>query len=858
MMRYILPLACEQAELETVGGKGLSLSKMLTAGLPVPGGFHITTDAYLDFVRLNRLQPKIEAGLNGIRPGDTAGIEAMTAGIRAAFDEGCMPPELMDAISSAYRELGDVAVAVRSSATAEDLPDASFAGQQETYLNIRGEQGLAAVVMRCWASLWTARAVTYRLNNDIPQETVALAVVVQKLVCSDASGVMFTVNPVSGDRDEVIISAAWGLGESVVSGLVTPDTIIVSKDKRAAMTYNPADKLVMTIRTDIGTKEVPVPDLRRKEPALTAGQVMELADLGRRIERYYQMPMDIEWALEDGRLYIVQARPVTVLPPEWNPPEEQVIYTKGSLAEHLPGPVTPLFETLGLKLVNQASRILWEHMFGQTTAKLWPEHGAYIAINGYTYLSAKAKPALIAAKSLTPRSIRRVVADSAGRCEAARRDFATVVFDWEQKPVEELDAVRLLEGVRIVFGAACTYFTNIQLTLPNALMSETLFRKLFTKTAVRCGISDMSVFLLGFDTMALSSEQSVYDLAQWVKRDQVFTDYVKHTSARELEAGYEKDGVPAAVDGEKWEEWRNLLWQHLDMSGGTVYAFDFVNPTPREQLTPLMEVIRLFVSGQGESPYVRQAQSAEHRKQAEHVVLTRIRGPRRSLFERLLRWTQASAVMREDSIYHMGMGHPVVRVMLRELAARLIAGGALSRPDDIYWLREPELEELIGLLERGLSLPDMAACITLRQAEWKKWRSYISLLQLPEKKMRQSGIPESGKGQADGKTVLRGIGTSGGVVTAPACVVCGPSDFESFQAGDVLVAVTTTPAWTPLFATAAAVVTDIGGPLSHSSIVAREYGIPAVMAVHTATRAVKSGQLVTVDGNAGTVLIHTS
>ena len=237
MNPYILSLEHKQASLEMVGGKGMSLSKLLTAGIPVPDGFHVTTASYRIFVEANQIQPYIKALLEGTDSNSTSQLEDISKQIGQLFHNGKMPQEVSAAIKTAYAGLGNVSVAVRSSATAEDLPDASFAGQQDTYLNIQGENEVLDAVKRCWASLWTARAIAYRIKNHIRQELVALAVVVQKLAFSDASGVMFTINPMNGRRNEMIINAAWGLGEAVVSSLVTPDTIVTDKSAVRIVSY---------------------------------------------------------------------------------------------------------------------------------------------------------------------------------------------------------------------------------------------------------------------------------------------------------------------------------------------------------------------------------------------------------------------------------------------------------------------------------------------------------------------------------------------------------------------------------------------------------------------------------------------
>ncbi|MCP4531424.1 MAG: phosphoenolpyruvate synthase, partial [Delftia sp.] len=242
----------------------------------------------------------------------------------------------------------------RSSATAEDLPDASFAGQQETYLNVTGADAVLAAVKRCWASLWTARAIGYRARQGIDQGVVRLAAVVQLLVPAEAAGILFTANPVTGARDQIMISAAWGLGEAIVGGLVTPDNITVDKATGEVSARETADKQMMTVRVDGGTEEQPVPAELRDAPVLSDKQAAELARLSVQIEQLYKCPMDIEWTLLDGKFDIVQARPITALPEikvepptEWPMPDPKGQYVRASIIDLMPDPVSPLFATMG-------------------------------------------------------------------------------------------------------------------------------------------------------------------------------------------------------------------------------------------------------------------------------------------------------------------------------------------------------------------------------------------------------------------------------------------------------------------------------------------------------------------------------
>jgi len=866
MKSFVLPLSDTHATIEIVGGKGLSLAKMIDAGLPVPDGFHVTTEAYRQFVQANVLQEKILAALKAADISQPSTLETASVSIGSFFAKGKIPTDVETAIRDAYNNLDNrksqivnrKSVAVRSSATAEDLPGASFAGQQETYLNIRGEETLLEAVKKCWASLWTARAIAYRIKNNIDQNTVALAVVVQELVFAEATGIMFTVNPLNGRRGELVINAAWGLGEAVVSGAVTPDTLTVDKPKGRVIRREIAEKQVMTVRTEKGTSEVPVPDPQKKKAVLSDAQAMQLARLGIKIEEFYGMPMDVEWTLAAGKFAVVQARPITALPPAWNLPDAKAVYGRGSLAEHTPRPVTPLFATLGLEIANQAAAELLERVAGKGAEVMLTKEGSYLVLNGYVYggyrMDAKALGVIlkVSFSQLAP-----IFRGSVPRWQAARKELAAVVADGEKKPIESLTPSELLEGVRIVFGAACRYFTQIQTTLPAASMSEIFFTRLYNSLIKRKQDPEAMVFLLGSETVALQAEKSLFNLAMWLRTNSL-EEHILRTPNDQLLADLEQETPPASLPANRWDEWRGRFQKHLDEFGHTAYEFDFANPTPAETPGPLLDAIRAFLEGKAHDPYQRQREALAKREQATQSILTRLGWPRKGWFEKLLNWAHETGPMREDSIFDMGMGHPIIRRMIGELGRRCAAGGAIRAADDIYWLEKSEVEELVAALEAGKTLPDLMGPIPSRRAEWQSFLRISPPVMLPEKTGWNRLIHGDEAQTKDGKVILKGVGTSGGTITAPARVLLGPEDFDAMKPGEVLVAVTTTPAWTPLFAMASAIVTDIGGPLSHSSIVAREYGIPAVMAARGATRHIQSGQIVMVDGSAGTVTLETT
>ena len=387
---FVLPLDSADVTLAVAGGKGVNLSRLVRAGFPVPSGFLITTSAYHAFVQANDLRTQILDAASD--RGETA--ERKSEAIRQMFAKGTMPVETARAIDHAYADLsetaGDLPLAVRSSGTAEDLPGASFAGQHDTYLNVRGKSALLEAVQRCWSSLWTPRAMDYRERQGIDPSAVTLAVVVQVMVLAEASGIMFTANPISGARDEIELDAAWGLGEAIVGGLVTPDHLVADKATGEIKQMTIADKAVMTQPVAAGTEERPVEENRRRAQVLTRAQATELAKLGAAIEKHYGEPQDIEWCLVKRKFYIVQARPITTLPPEpvkWESPIPGAKWMKDvQAAEWVKEPPSPLGVTTTLSTMVTAR----ERM------RTWPpfiKHHPpwYTLVNGWFYQRADHK-----------------------------------------------------------------------------------------------------------------------------------------------------------------------------------------------------------------------------------------------------------------------------------------------------------------------------------------------------------------------------------------------------------------------------------------------------------------------------------
>ncbi|GAA4902199.1 phosphoenolpyruvate synthase [Actinomycetospora succinea] len=799
-MRFVRGFAeVGAADVALVGGKGANLGELVRAGLPVPDGVVLTTEAYA-----------VAA----------AGIDVGSPGVQEAFLGLAVPSEVAAEVRAAYAGLGWGPVAVRSSATAEDLADASFAGQQETFLDVRGEEAVLDAVVRCWASLWTARAIDYRARQGIARTDVRLAVVIQRMVAADASGVLFTADPTTGRRDRIVVSAAWGLGESVVGGLAATDELVVDRATFAEVGRTVAAKTEMTVPTGGGTAQVAVPADRQRAPVLGAAEVGELARLGVRAEEHFGVPQDVEWVRVDGAFALVQARPITALPPPtapppttWPLPYRGGAYFRASIVEQMPSPLTPLFADLIDPAVTGSIGGLFASMLGRPVPA---GDIAFPTINGYAYYFYRTRGLLWMTVRLpwALRSLNRPETRGGvrGWRERAHPGYVAVVDVWKAKDLAALSSEELLDGVVTLLAAGATYYTAVQSVIPLAATAEIGFTAFYDRVVKRAGDPAAHVLLVGEDSEPLRAERSLYALARLARS-----------------AGTESSA------------WRRGFAEHLERFGHTVFDLDFAEPTPADDPSTLLDTIRFMMSEAGVDPEVRRSRLRAERDTRTEELRARLDPVRRRIFDALLARARRLGPVREDALADMGLAWPLMRRMLRELSSRLSV--------DVFWLTESELRARL----RGEPVhPPIAERQALRRG-----RALVSPPQmLPEVTWLRTVFGRFMPGaETPAGEQLTGVPGSTGSVTATARVLRGPEDFAAMQPGEVLVARMTTPAWTPLFARAAAVVTDIGGPLSHSSIVAREYGIPAVLGTGSATDRIRTGDRVHVDGDAGTVSV---
>jgi pyruvate,water dikinase len=803
----VLPLHSQKASLATAGGKGANLSQLVRAGFPVPAGFLVSTAAYRAFVQDNDLQQQI---VTKARSGAGTDFEAVSAAIRQLFERANIPSTVAAAIQQAYAALypagkAPIPLAVRSSATAEDLPGASFAGQQETYLNVRGEQALLQAVKRCWSGLWTARALAYRAGLGIDPATVSLAVVVQVLVLANAAGVLFTANPLSGARDEIVIDAAWGLGEAIVSGLVTPDHLIADKATGAIKQVVVADKSVMTAPTPSGTEERAVEADRRRARVLDAAQVAQLVRLSSAIEAHYATPQDIEWCLAGDQVWIVQSRPITTLPPEpvrWESPLPGAKWFKDlQAAEWATEPLSPLEATTTFAtMVAARQRKLPDQPLP------WS-----VLVNGWLYLRAdfQVLPFAVHLVGIVLMSIPAGVLNGHRRVQRTWPKQLTMLDQLTRTDPSQLSDASLQAHVDRLLEALGWWWWEVSWDAAVAVVGEQLIGKLGVPH-----LANPAVLFRGNDSLLLEAERALRQAA-----------------------------ATGSVEA------------YLARFGHFMESADPIHPTLRE--LPELLAQYLAVARQSEmGPDERLRRTRSARAEAE-VLVRALRGPRGGLSRWVLGVGQGYAAHVDDAVFHFQRVLALLRATFLEVGQRLARRAAVERAEEVFYLEQAELwappvdlatrvtqRRLLRESHKRLAPPPFIP--SLSDPAWAKD------LQL-DKQVFSMMMFGRGTQERDGRRVLVGAPGSPGRARGTARIIAGPGDFHRFQPGDVLVAHTTTPIWTPLFSIASAAVTEVGGPMSHAAIVAREFGIPLVNGALDATQVIVDGMFVVVDGSAGLV-----
>ena len=849
----------DETQVAVVGGKGAHLGALSRIdGVRVPAGFCVTTAA---FGRIMAEAPSLDDRLDRLsrlHPDDREAIRALSAEIRRTLEEITIPDDLAAAITRALGQLGDhAAYAVRSSATAEDLPTASFAGQQDTYLNVVGPAAILQHVSRCWASLFTERAVTYRQRRGIDHRAVHMAVVVQQMVFPQAAGILFTADPVTSNRRVASVEACFGLGEAMVSGLVNGDIYKVRDGEVVAKTVG-TKQLAIRASAAGGTQEQAVDPELRDRPALTDAQLVRLVRLGRRIEAHFGRPQDIEWCLVEDGFAIVQSRPITTLfPIPVADDRENHVYVSVGHQQMMTDAMKPLglsfwqmttpapmaeagnrlFVDVTQRLAAPASRAGILEALGRSDPLTGDALQTILERDGFVRpLPKEAPPGPLfpggqAPIETDPAIVTALIARSRASIAAAERDIATLsgtaLLDFIEADIQELRRILFDPESHQVFMSAmeAAWWLNDQL---KAWLGEKNAADTLTQSVPHNVTSEMGLALL--------------DVADVIRPHPEVVEFLHHVE----DDGF-LDELPELPGG---REARDAIAAWLDEYGmRCVGEIDITRPRWRERPSTLVPVIlgniRNFERGAGARRFEQGRQEAWAKEQD---LLERLRalpdGERKAEeTKQMIDRVRTFIGYREYPKYGMVSRYFVYKQALLKEAERLAAAHVLRARDDIFYLRFSELHDVV----RTNHVDDQL--IGRRKEEFRSFQALT-----PPRVLTSDGEAITGAYRRDDVPTgaLVGLPVSAGVIEGRARVILDMAQAD-LEAGDILVTAYTDPSWTPLFVAITGLVTEVGGLMTHGAVIAREYGLPAVVGVVDATRLIPDGQRIRVRGTEGYV-----
>jgi len=881
-----------------VGGKGANLGRLTRAGFDVPPGFTVTTDAYEAFLDANSLQATITDYIARIPDGDADKLEALTGELRAIIVAAPMPESIEKSITDAYNRIGaSTFVAVRSSGTAEDLAGASFAGLHDTILGVRGADEVMVAVKECWASMWSARATAYRKAKGFVHAEASIAVVVQTLIDSDTAGVLFTANPMTAATDEYVVNASLGLGESVVSGVITPDQFILRARGLSPRERTLGQKTIRIQRdpaTGQGTETLEVPADEQARLCLTDAQLAQLGELGRRVTDYYDhIPQDIEWAFRGDQLYLLQSRPITGADFSWDElvdgwqtaqDDDEYVWTRSWADEVWTNAITPLSYSWRAQLytvIHEHSHKLW----GDETTAAMPLF-RYHKAEAFENSEVERRMAHRAHPTIRPGMTRHMPPswhEDVLKAKFSYLDYLRMharilaleptagVFQWVKvqyrdyihnpKQIElargkELDELRHLDDRALVgyiedsIEGERRYFQDMWSGFfLHARDSMGILGLILAKWYDGENTMAFTDLITGVPkpTFTMQENLALWDLAQHIRRS---------PALRQTMHDNEGAGFFAALRDADSEEARAFLadydafvaeYGHRGQADRDLYF-------PRRIEDPGIDYnsLRALLSAGDDADPRRADEAVSARRQAVYnEVLANISrkpfgGLKAEVFKVVLGYVQEFLMYRDNERHLTDLLTWAAKKGLLELNRRLVERGAVETERDYFFLTRTELYDLLhGRDNRTWTRAKIAG----RAANFDRFlaRDYTPPMYL------QAGKPVAL--ELDAGDGLHGMGTSRGTVTATARIVKSLSDVGRVREGEILVTNATDPGWTPVFMIIKGIVLETGGMLAHGSCLAREYGLPAVQ-LGNAMNLIPDGATITINGETGAIEIE--
>jgi phosphoenolpyruvate synthase/pyruvate phosphate dikinase len=873
MSTYVLPFhEIDRSKFMLVGGKGANLGELSKIeGIRVPEGFCITTDAYKKITENNQELSSLLDELTRLEPGERENISELSTRIRTVIENSPIPKDITEEIAHHLATFGKkAAFAVRSSATAEDLPTASFAGQQDTYLNIIGEAAILKHINKCWASLFTGRAVIYRLQNGFDHREVRLSVVVQKMVFPQAAGILFTADPVTSNRKVLSIDASFGLGEAIVSGLVNADNYKVCNGKVIDKNI-PAKQLAIDAQKEGGTKTRRIDPAQQKDQTLTDHQVLQLARIGRQIEQHFGSPQDIEWCLADDTFYIVQNRPITTLYPipEANDREGHVYISVGH-QQMMTDPIKPLGLSFFLLTTSAPMQTAAGRLFVDITRHLASPDSREKIIDVLGQSDPLIKDAL-----LTLVNREEYIKSPPGDKKAPGDSYGNKIMSWIFPPqFEDNPAIvthlitsnktaieELKQNIRTKSGADLFDFILEDIPrLKKTLFSPQSLDVIMVAMHASSWINENMMKWLGEKNAADTLSQSVsnnvtsemglalLDVADAIRPYPEVIDYLRHLEEDdfldELDRGEQKFAGGKVT--------RDAIYGYLDKYGMRCTGEIDITKTrwsekPATLIPLILSNIKNFEPHASDRKFEQGRQEALKKEQEILHRLKQLPDGEQKAHEtkRMIGLVRNFIGYREYPKYGMVDRYFVYKQALLKEAEQLVQAGVIAEKEDVYYLTFEELREVVRTNKLDYRI------ISKRKDEYRLYKKLT-----PPRVITSDGEIIAGEYKREDlpAEAMIGVAVSSGVMEGRARVILNMEDAD-LEDGDILVTAFTDPSWTPLFVSIKGLVTEVGGLMTHGAVIAREYGLPAVVGVEHATRLIKDGQRIRVNGTDGCVEI---
>ncbi|MCU5472803.1 phosphoenolpyruvate synthase [Bacillus paranthracis] len=852
----------EKGQLSLVGGKGLNLGELSNIqGIQVPEGFCVTTVGYEKAIEQNEELQTLLQQLTKLKLEDRAQIGEMSKEIREVIMAVQIPSDVVEAVAHYLSRFGNEhAYAVRSSATAEDLPYASFAGQQDTYLNIIGKEAILQHVRKCWASLFTERAVMYRMQNGFEHNQVSICVVVQKMVFPEASGILFTADPVTSNRKVLSIDASFGLGEALVSGLVSADNYKV-KEGKITETMIATKKLAIYAVKEGGTETKQIDPAQQKVQTLSEQQILQLEQIGRQIEAYFGCPQDIEWCLARNTFYIVQSRQITTLYPipEENDGENHVYISVGhqqmmtdamkplGLSFFLLTTSAPmrkaggrLFVDATQQLASPASRDYLINTLGKSDPLVRDALTTIIERDNFITLLPDDEKEKSVGKGVPPVStqpeiendpaiVTELIKNSEASLEELKQNMqlksGVDVLDFILEDIQQLKKVLFNpQSIAVIMAGmnASTWINEkMEQWLGEKNAADTLSQSVQNNITSEMGLALMEV------ADVIRPYEEVIAYLQHVENDSFLDEFVQFKGgekAREaIDAFLNKYGMRCSgeidITKTRWSE------------------------KPTTIIPMILNNIRDFEYGASKRKFEEGLQEALKKEEELVDRLQQLPDGKQKVEEtkRMIRNIRNFIGYREYPKYGMINRYFIYKQALLKEAEQLVQSGVIHEVDDIYYLTFEELHEVVRTKKLNYEL------IHKQKNDYKLYEKLT-----PPRIMTSDGEIITGKYKRENLPVdaIAGLPVSSGLVEGRARVILNMED-ANLEEGDILVTAFTDPGWTPLFVSIKGLVTEVGGLMTHGAVIAREYGLPAVVGVENATKLIKDGQRIRVHGTEG-------